>query len=103
MINAYYELHKRRYCHSVECWQNGQLVGGLYGVALGQVFFGESMFSVLANTSKFCLIHLVSFLQAQDYRLIDCQMTTEHLVSLGAREISGRYFQHLLKQYIWQP
>ena len=100
MINAYYELHKRRYCHSVECWQNGQLVGGLYGVALGQVFFGESMFSVLANTSKFCLIHLVSFLQAHDYRLIDCQMTTNHLVRLGACEIPGDSFQALLNRLI---
>ncbi|SHH62015.1 leucyl/phenylalanyl-tRNA--protein transferase [Desulfofustis glycolicus] len=100
MINAYCELHERCYCHSVECWQNGRLVGGLYGVALGKVFFGESMFSTLSNASKFCLIHLVSFLKAHDYRLIDCQMTTAHLVRLGACEISGDFFQALLDRLI---
>lgn len=100
MMAAYTDLHYRRYCHSVECWQEGKLVGGLYGVALGQVFFGESMFSIVANSSKFCLIHLVAFLRKNDYRLIDCQLTTPHLVHFGAREITGKKFQYLLKHYI---
>lgn len=103
MVDAYIEMHRHGYAHSVECWQEDRVVGGLYGVALGKVFFGESMFSTISNSSKFALIHLVGFLKSEGYQLIDCQMTTEHLVSLGAREISGRYFQHLLKQYIWQP
>lgn len=100
MIAAYQELHRQRIAHSVECWQGADLAGGLYGVALGKVFFGESMFSAQPNGSKLALIHLVNFLTSQGYRLIDCQMTTEHLISLGAREISGEEFQHLLKNYI---
>ena len=100
MARAYQELHRRHYAHSVECWLGTELVGGLYGVALGQVFFGESMFSALSNCSKFALIHLVDFLKSNDYRLIDCQMTTDHLVSLGAREIPGAEFRRLLSRYI---
>ena len=100
MIAAYQELHRRRIAHSIECWQGSELVGGLYGLALGKVFFGESMFSAQPNCSKLALIHLVNFLKSQEYRLIDCQMTTEHLISLGAREISGQEFQRLLKLYI---
>jgi len=100
MITAYEELHRHRYAHSVECWQGSELVGGLYGIALGKVFFGESMFSEKPNCSKLALIHLVNFLKSQGYRLIDCQMTTDHLLSLGAREISGEEFQRLLEQYI---
>ncbi len=97
MIEAYRVLHRLGFCHSVECWDGGDLVGGLYGVALGKVFFGESMFAQVSNSSKFALIHLVNFLRRNDYRLIDCQMTTAHLVSLGAREIDGKEFEHLLK------
>lgn len=100
MIDAYNELHRLGYAHSVECWQDGELVGGLYGVALGRVFFGESMFSAQANSSKFALIHLVSFLNLRGYRLIDCQMTTPHLAAMGAREIPGKTFQHLLRTHI---
>ncbi len=100
MARAYRELHRRGYAHSVECWLGAELVGGLYGVALGQVFFGESMFSAVANSSKFALIHLVDFLKSNDYHLIDCQMTTDHLVSLGAREIPGAEFRRLLTRYI---
>jgi len=100
MSDAYIELHRQGYAHSVECWIDGRLAGGLYGVALGKVFFGESMFSTIANSSKFALIHLVDFLKSSGYELIDCQMTTDHLVSLGAREISGKHFQHLLNEYI---
>ena len=100
MITAYKELHRHRVAHSVECWQGTELVGGLYGIALGRVFFGESMFSAKPNCSKLALIHLVNFLKSQGYQLIDCQMTTDHLLSLGAREISGGEFQRLLKIYI---
>lgn len=100
MISAYQRLHHHRYAHSVECWQGTELVGGLYGVALGQVFFGESMFATEPNSSKLALIHLVNFLKSNGYRLIDCQMSTAHLISLGGREISGEEFQRLLKKYI---
>ena len=100
MIAAYEELHRHQFAHSVECWQDDQLVGGLYGIALGKVFFGESMFSARPNCSKLALIHLVNFLKSQRYQMIDCQMTTDHLLSLGAREVSGKEFQRLLKKYI---
>lgn len=101
MIQAYQHLNTLGFAHSVECWQEEALAGGLYGIALGKVFFGESMFSRVTNSSKFALIHLVHFLSAQQYRLIDCQMTTPHLVSLGAFEIDGRQFQDRLKQLIF--
>ncbi len=100
MLTAYSNLHRLKFAHSVECWESTKLVGGLYGVALGKVFFGESMFSSVANASKFAMIHLVDFLRKNDYRLIDCQMTTAHLISLGAREVPGKTFQHLLRQNI---
>jgi leucyl/phenylalanyl-tRNA--protein transferase len=100
MLQAYTQLHRKRYAHSVECWHGDSLVGGLYGIALGSVFFGESMFSAYPNSSKLALIYLVNFLKLNGYRLIDCQMTTDHLVSLGAREITGKKFQDLLKTYI---
>lgn len=100
MIRAFVNLHRKGYAHSIECWDEDRLVGGLYGIALGRVFFGESMFSKVDNSSKFALIYLVDFLQRNGYRLIDCQMTTPHLVSLGAREIPGKAFQHLLKTHI---
>jgi len=100
MLQAYRYLNRLGYAHSVECWKDCQLVGGLYGIALGKVFFGESMFSLAANSSKFALIHLVDFLKTKNYRLIDCQMTTTHLVSLGARELEGKEFQRLLGRYI---
>ena len=100
MASAYIKLHRMGYAHSVECWDGTHLVGGLYGIALGGVFFGESMFSKTANSSKFSLMHLVSFLIMNRYRLIDCQMTTAHLVSMGAREINGREFRDLLEAHI---
>ncbi len=100
MIQAYMELHRQGYAHSVECWIDSDLAGGLYGIALGEVFFGESMFSAAPNSSKLALIHLVNFLKSNQYQLIDCQMTTDHLISLGAREISGTDFQRLLKKHI---
>jgi leucyl/phenylalanyl-tRNA--protein transferase len=81
MIAAYSELHRLGYAHSIESWQNGRLAGGLYGVAIGRMFYGESMFSRVSNASKIALSHLCQ----QPYELIDCQMHTPHLASLGGR------------------
>jgi leucyl/phenylalanyl-tRNA---protein transferase len=92
MIEAYCRLHQLGYAHSVESWHEGELVGGLYGVALGRVFFGESMFTLKTDASKVALVHLVKLLRAGEFRLIDCQVITRHLQSLGAREISRREF-----------
>jgi leucyl/phenylalanyl-tRNA--protein transferase len=92
MIQAYCRLHALGYAHSVECRQKGELVGGLYGVALGGVFFGESMFSVVRDSSKAGLAALVERLRGWDFAMIDCQVGTGHLQRLGAREISGEEF-----------
>ncbi len=92
MVEAYCELHQEGFAHSVEVWKEDQLVGGLYGIALGKVFFGESMFSVEKNASKFGFISLVRRLRARDYWLIDCQQETAHLKSLGGRSISRKIF-----------
>ena len=100
MVEAYERLHLLGYAHSVECWQNGLLVGGLYGVTLGKVFFGESMFSRISCGSQFALIALVEYLKSKDYKMIDCQMTTNHLLRFGAREIDGSDFHAMLKLYI---
>lgn len=89
MIAAYGELHQRGFAHSVEIWRDEELVGGLYGVALGRMFYGESMFSRASNTSKLALAHLA---MQGNYGLIDCQMHTSHLASLGARLISRKEF-----------
>lgn len=100
MIRAYEELHAKSLAHSIEVWANGDLVGGLYGVALGRVFFGESMFSYRNDASKIALVHLVQMLLTWGYELIDCQVRTEHLLSMGAEEISRRDFNRLLTQWI---
>ena len=100
MIAAYCELHRLGWAHSAETWLDDELVGGLYGLWIGQVFFGESMFSWHNNASKFALAHWVAHLRAEHCGLIDCQMHTAHLASLGAREISGTQFQHLLQTLI---
>lgn len=100
MQHAYLRLHELGYAHSVECWQEDSLAGGLYGIALDRVFFGESMFSRRSNASKIAFIHLVTHLRERGFQLIDCQMTTQHLVRFGAREISGRHFSELLQAYI---
>ena len=96
MVEAYCLLHELGFAHSVECWQNKKLVGGLYGVSLGGIFFGESMFSSAPNSSKIALASLVKKLLEKDFDLIDCQMKTEHLIQFGAREIPGTEFQKLL-------
>ena len=98
MEEAYTTLHDLGYAHSVEVWQEETLVGGLYGVSLGHAFFGESMFSIRANASKAALITLVSRLRELHFDLIDCQVETPHLGSLGARLIPRREFSVLLKE-----
>lgn len=98
MQAAYCALHDAGFAHSVEVWSQQELVGGLYGVALGQVFFGESMFSREANTSKLALVALVKQLQQWKYKLIDCQVSSDHLLSLGATEISREQFKKKLLQ-----
>ncbi len=99
MQKAYIELHKMGYAISVEVWQDSQLVGGLYGIWLEdkKIFCGESMFSKVSNASKFGFIKLVSFLKEKEVRLIDCQMYTDHLASLGAKEITRDTFMNYLK------
>ncbi len=100
MYEAYCRLHDLGYAHSVECWQGETLAGGLYGIALGRIFFGESMFTRVSNGSKVALVALVDRLKLADYQLIDCQMTTRHLASFGAREISGTEFLDQLNSFI---
>lgn len=100
MQKAYTTLHRAGHAHSVECWLDGELAGGLYGVQLGRVFFGESMFTRISNGSKAALVALVKYLQEQGTALIDCQMTTEHLQTFGAREITGSEFRRLLQLHI---
>ena len=100
---AYTELHARGHAHSVEVWDNGELVGGLYGLAMGQLFFCESMFSRADNASKFGFATLVKHLQAWGFVLIDCQMATRHLESLGARSIPRQQFADYLRDHLDQP
>jgi leucyl/phenylalanyl-tRNA--protein transferase len=100
MIEAYCQLHALGHAHSVECWQDGELVGGLYGVALGAAFFGESMFSLVPDSSKVALAALVDRLKRWGFELIDCQVGTGHLQRLGAREISGEEFSARLAQAV---
>lgn len=103
MAAAYGELHHLGYAHSVECWQAGELVGGLYGVALGGIFFGESMFSRVANASKIALARLVERLTAWEFDLVDCQVASDHLVRLGARAIPGAEFHGRLAAALSRP
>jgi len=97
MVDAYITMHEAGFAHSIECRDGNELVGGLYGIALGKVFFGESMFSRVANASKLCLKQLVD---CGRYELIDCQLPTEHLHSLGASEISRETFEAALNRWI---
>jgi leucyl/phenylalanyl-tRNA---protein transferase len=98
MQAAYCTLHELGYAHSVEVWQDGALAGGLYGVSLGRAFFGESMFSTVPNASKAALITLVGRLREIGFAMIDCQVETAHLGSLGARPIPRREFHTRLQQ-----
>lgn len=98
MRQAYCRLHQMGYAHSVEAWRAGELAGGLYGVCLGRCFFGESMFHRVADASKVALVTLARHLQAQDFELIDCQLPSPHLASLGAREIPREEFLRRLRR-----
>ncbi len=99
MAAAYIRLHKLGFAHSVECWQDQQLVGGLYGVALGRVFFGESMFSRVSDSSKVAFAQLARQLHAWDFALIDCQVYSSHLASLGALTIARSEFVNHLDRH----
>lgn len=97
MIEAYEELHRLEWAHSVEVWLEGRLVGGMYGVAIGRAFFGESMFSRISNASKVALLALCRHLVKHNFAVLDCQVTSPHLESLGAIEIPRRKFATLLE------
>lgn len=103
MRQAYQQLHRLGHAHSVEVWQAGELIGGLYGLCIGQVFFGESMFSHVDNASKTAFAHLVPDLKRWGIRLIDCQMQTRHLASFGGRAIDRQTFAEQLAQLVEQP
>ena len=103
MRRAYLALHRAGYAHSFETWRGDDLVGGLYGVAIGRMFFGESMFSRATDASKVALVKLVSFLKAKGFPMIDCQMRTPLLESLGAREIPRRAFLRKLATLVNYP
>jgi len=111
IVEAYCELHRRGYAHSVESWREGRLAGGLYGLALGRMFFGESMFARETDASKVALVHLVMKLRTLGVPIVDCQQETAHLAALGARPIPRARFAAHLAQLIhssdpppgWQP
>ena len=103
MIEAYEAFHRAGHAHSVETWIDGELAGGLYGVALGRVFFGESMFARRTDGSKIALAYLVRQLERWGYGIIDCQMTTPHLASLGAREVPRSQFMRKLGELVNYP
>jgi leucyl/phenylalanyl-tRNA--protein transferase len=103
MLNAYTRLHELGYAHSVESWQEGELVGGLYGVALGGAFFAESMFTRVSDASKVALVSLVHQLQAWGFHLMDCQQSSPHIKMLGAQEILRRDFLDYLTTALTVP
>ncbi len=103
MIDAYRTWHAAGRVHSFETWVDGQLVGGLYGVSLGRMFFGESMFSLQPDASKIALAALVCFCREHEVATIDCQQRTEHLTSLGAREVQRSEFEHVLAAGLSKP
>lgn len=100
ILEGYCGLHALGYAHSIETWMDGKLVGGLYGVAIDRMFYGESMFHRATDASKLAFVHLVRHLQQQGYGLIDCQMHTPHLASLGAREIPREEFARRLAELV---
>lgn len=100
MKEAYIKLHNLGFTHSVEVWYNNNLVGGLYGVTIGKAFFGESMFSLISNSSKVALACLIEFLIKKDFYFIDCQITNEHLLRMGAIEIPRNVFLKILNEAI---
>jgi len=96
MIEAYTEFHRAGYAHSIECYQGEKLIGGMYGVAIGRMFAGESMFYRQPNASKLCMLHLVELLKAKGVKWIDCQVMTPFLKAFGAREVTRKQFMELL-------
>jgi leucyl/phenylalanyl-tRNA--protein transferase len=100
---GYTGLHRAGYAHSSEVWLNGELVGGAYGVSIGRMFYGESMFARVSDASKVALAHLVFFLRSHGVEMIDCQQETSHLASLGARPIARSDFLHHLRAAIQWP
>lgn len=103
MRRAYRDLHRLGHAHSVELWMDGELAGGLYGVSLGGAFFGESMFSRRSDASKLALAHFSRQLAAWGFSLLDCQVSSDHLLSLGARSVSREEFLHRLRAALQQP
>jgi len=103
MLEAYCTLHEMGFAHSVEVWKGEEMVGGLYGVSLGKIYFGESMFARVSNASKFGFIALVRLLRKLDFWLIDCQQETRHLESLGAKNIDRELFMEYLEKNINEP
>ncbi|WP_223264805.1 leucyl/phenylalanyl-tRNA--protein transferase [Achromobacter spanius] len=103
MQQAYAEWHRAGYVHSIETWIDGELAGGLYGISLGRMFFGESMFTLAPNASKIALAYLVRYLAAQGVERIDCQQQTQHLASLGARPIPRAQFLQHVRRATAQP
>lgn len=101
-ISAYSDLHKKGYAHSVEVWEGEELVGGLYGIAIGKIFYGESMFNFRPNASKFGFIELVRYLKSSGFVLIDCQQDTPHLRSMGAEIITGQAFLDALRENMFR-
>ena len=98
ILELYGELHRMGHAHSVEAWDDDQLVGGLYGVSLGRAFFGESMFSRRRDASKVCLVHLVERLRERGFVLLDTQFTTDHLRRLGAVDVARADYEHMLAE-----
>ena len=103
MIEAYCQLHELGFAHSVEAWHQGELAGGLYGVSLGGVFFGESMFTLVSNASNVALVRLAKYLASRAFDMIDCQITTQHLLRFGAREIPRVRFLAMLERSLKKP
>lgn len=103
LVEAYCQLHALGYAHSVETWIDGELAGGLYGVSIGRMFYGESMFHRVTDASKIAVAHLVQFMVQRGYGMIDCQMQTSHLASLGAREIPREEFAQRLTALVNSP
>jgi len=103
MIKAYLQLHKEGFAHSVECWKEDKLVGGLYGLSIGNAFFGDSMFSLVSNASKIAFLSLCRFLKTMGFSLVDCQLHNSYLESLGAYEVPRPEFLERLKSALEAP
>lgn len=100
IIDVYYGLHKMGYAHSFEVWQDGKMVGGLYGVAMGKIFFGESMFHTVSNASKIALVFLMEWVKTNGVKLVDCQFINDHLLQFGTKEIPQADYMVMLRKWI---